>query len=270
MIVMNKYVITNQSDYWDLMLYKIMDNHSFNDVMKFHQSSTMVKNGSSISPYNQEVLQWLNQVENTDIVPNFFELEVHLPPVSKINHQGSIRSFKLNEPLGLSLLSQILHLSFGRSAESTSKRYPSGGGLYPVFPVLVILEGYNSDYPRGSYIYDNKHNSIKLIKQWSDEDFETLQGTINSWERRMYSNYFIAYAIDIPRAIAKYKRRGYRHALIEVGTMAQSLRESILDLNQSLGDLCWSGFDDNALTYLLGLNPRICPVALIQWFGRMS
>lgn len=48
--------------------------------------------------------------------------------------------------------------------------------------------------------------------------------------------------------------------------MCQSFRESISKFN-NLGDFCFAGFNDNALTYLSGLNPRLAPVALIQWFG---
>ena len=38
--------------------------------------------------------------------------------------------------------------------------------------------------------------------------------------------------------------------------MVQSLRETLIDMNEDLGELCWSSFDDNASAYLSGLNPK--------------
>ena len=33
------------------------------------------------------------------------------------------------------------------------------------------------------------------------------------------------------------------------------------------GELCWSGFNDDQLTKLSGLNARNAPIVLLQWWG---
>jgi SagB-type dehydrogenase family enzyme len=261
-------IITNNSSYWDHTLDKILDDTVTNDVIKFHQSANVIKRDSANNPYNGDTLLWLKNVEHTDVIPNMYISE-HLLENIDCNNLGSIRDFDLNGEITYQSMSNIIKKAFGRDINSTSKRYPSGGALYPVIPLICILEDYhNSGLTKGVYVYDSYKHSLKKIKEWNEEEFEDFKSVLNPWEGKVYSNYLIGYAIDLMRAIAKYKKRGYRHALIEVGTMVQALRESLIEEQQNMGDFCWSGFDDNAVTYLMGLNPRKCPVTLIQWFGK--
>ncbi|UHA74285.1 nitroreductase family protein [Paenibacillus sp. 481] len=265
---------SNQSGYWDHAMYKILDNDILNEVVKFHQSCTTILHGYDVTPFNSDTYEWLSQVELTDIIPNYYESEILLPEVKKVNHVGSKREFELDYNIAPELLSEIMYLAFGRSEHGTSKRYPSGGGLYPVIPVLYLLEDniiLHTAHKKGTYIYDYEKNSLKQIKAWDDREAQKVLNFLNAGDIRKYSNYMIGYAIDIRRSVAKYKRRGYRHSLIEIGLMAQAFRETIVEVNHlQLGDFCWSGFDDHAFTYLSGLNPRTCPVTLVQWFGKVS
>lgn len=264
----NEPVITKETEYWDYSLAAILDQRLLNDVIKVHQSSTLIKRDSRSNPYSMDTIKWLSNVEQTDIVPNMYLSEHPLVDYEYIQ-KGSVRSFSKEEGMPFQTLSSVIQKSFGRSKDSPSKRHPSAGALYPIISLVCILENYpESDLTRGVYVYDSYRHSLKKIKEWDHDEFKELRSVLASWDGVIYSNYLIAYAIDIKRAIAKYKKRGYRHALIEVGTMTQAFKESLLEEGEHFGEFCFSGFDDNALTYLMGLNPRLCPVTLIQWFGK--
>lgn len=264
----NEPIITSETSFLDFNLASILEQSLLDDVIKFHQSTTIIKRDSRINPYSIDMFNWFSNVEYTDVVPNMYLSEHALIDYEYIQ-KGSVRSFSKKEEFPFHTLSSVIKKSFGRSKDSTSKRHPSAGALYPVIPLVCILENYpKSDLTEGAYVYDSYRHSLKKIKQWDLYEFKELKSVLTSWTGSIYSNYFIAYAIDIKRAIAKYKKRGYRHALIEVGTMVQAFKDSLLEEGKNFGEFCFSGFDDNALTHLLGLNPRLCPVTLIQWFGK--
>ncbi|MDQ0156484.1 hypothetical protein [Robertmurraya andreesenii] len=261
--------ITNKTEYWDINLSKITDANLIDEVIKFHQGTTIIKRDNNSNPYNIDIIKWLSNTEHTDVLPNLYISEHPLIPFD-CNNQGSIREFNINEELNFTTLSRIIKNTFGRTNEKKSKRHPSAGGLYPVIPVICILNTFTEAIlTRGAYVYDSYSHSLKKIKEWTDNEYYEFVNVLNPWEKgALFSNYLIAYAIDIKRAVAKYKKRGYRQALIELGTMDQAFKESLIEENQNLGEFSYSAFDDNALTYHLGLNPRTCPVALIQWFGK--
>ncbi|GAB3808700.1 nitroreductase family protein [Virgibacillus kimchii] len=264
---------TKQNVYWNYKVDRILPQSTFNEVSKFHQSSTLIKNNNFIPYYPYEVFSWLEDVENTDIVPNYYSEEIDFSNnVTKHNFKGSIRNLKSKEVFRKETLGSILYNSFGRSEGSTSKRHPSAGGLYPVLPLVCFLkENVLQDITikPGCYLFDSTEIKLKCIREWDEIDLRNIPNLLNSYDGTIYSDIVITYAIDLKRAITKYRKRGYRHALIEVGLMAQSLRESLND-EGDYGDFCWSGFDDNALTYNLGLNVQLCPVALVQWFGKVN
>lgn len=262
-------VITNRSVYWDRRLDKIIDESLLNKVTKFHQSGTLIFRDNQLNPHNIDLLSWLQETENTDQKPNHYLKEIKLN-VEKVNFHNTKREFSKDRKITLDLLGKIVYMAFGRSIDNPSKRYPSAGAIYPIIPILYVLdnriiEGVNNS--RGCYTFDTGKNSLVKFKEWNNEEFEEFKLVINSSGGEMYTNLAIGYAIDLKRAIAKYKERGYRHALIEVGLMAQSLKESLIDIDAGMGELCWSSFDDNALTYSSGLNPKNLPISLVQWFG---
>jgi len=184
--------------------------------------------------------------------------------------KNSIRDFDMNKKMDIDTLANILYLSFGRDENKQSKRYPSAGALYPVLPLIYVFNENiikEENIPKGCYLYYGDEQKLFCLKHWSEEDLIVIKSKINLLNSSLYSNICIGYAIDIKKAIVKYGKRGYRHALIEAGAMCQSFREVSNNINENIGDFCWSGFADNALTYLSGLNPRLAPITLIQWFG---
>lgn len=264
-IVMNN--VTNKDKFWDNKLESVINTRSLNDVLKFHQSSVISVIGNKLYPYDRALNEWMVLNQHTDSVPNDYIFKINFQE-EHINNRGSTRTF-LHLPIKFEDFREILVTAFGKDKNSLSKRFPSAGALYPVIPLIYVLSDSSIDDKRinaGCYVYDSVENSIKKIKSWNKDELTIFKEAIAP-NGELLSKTIVGYSIDVKKAVAKYKRRGYRHALIEVGCMAQSLRECINEININYGELCWSGFDDNLVAQLSGLNPKIAPIALLQWFG---
>lgn len=260
-----------KNEFWDYKTDRILPRKTFNEISKFHQSSTYIKRENKISYYPLEVFNWLSEVEYTDVTPNYYLSEINFNNVKKVNFKNSKRKFDMNSTLSKEKLGKILYNAFGRSKDSPSKRYPSAGALYPVLPLVYFFEDSlieDTHIKPGCYFFDSSEVKLKCIKEWDYDEINNIKSIVNSYDGNVFTNMAISYAIDLKRAITKYRKRGYRHALIEVGLMAQSFREALHE--EGLDECCWSGFDDNSLTYHSGLNVQLCPVVLVQWFGKSS
>ncbi len=247
-------------------LEKILDNKLYTDILRFHQSTKIIGNNSLMNIYSNDIIRWLKIVEGSDVLPNFF-IDEYPFKKSNIRNVGSIRQFN-DKAINISTLEEVIKKTLSRDSSNKSKRYPSAGGLYPVIVLICLLKD-NSKLKRGVYIYDADSNSLKLIHNWGEKEFQRTIESLCPLEKQPYSDFFIAYAIDLKRSIAKYGSRGYRHALIEVGTITQAFKESLIEENDNYAQFLHSGFDDDALTYNLGLSPRECPITIVQWIGQM-
>lgn len=244
----------------------IVSEKKMNEVLKLHQKMTW-HNDNRLYNNAKNLNSWIDMVVMTDVLPVYSEKSIPLISNNDFDLEDvqSVRNFKANFQVKFEELSEILLRAFGRRKVTKHKNYPSAGGLYPVIPILVILDQNVIEEVEapGSYIYNATDHELILLKRFTDQDIKKLRKNIS------YSDNYkvmIAYAIDIKRSIAKYRVRGYRHALIEVGLMAQSFRHAIWKY-EHFGEVSWSGFNDNALTHSLGLSPRLAPVTLLQWFG---
>lgn len=241
---------------------------TLNDIIKFHQSTTWVKRDNYFEE-NPDLSEWRENNQYKDTLPNIYDYEIPLKIDQTIEFTGSKRHFS-DVNITYDELSNLLYESFGRSPLNASKSYGSAGALYPVIPLMFFFEE-NSieglDISPGSYTFNTKNNSLRPLKHFSTDDLKEIKHMIDSYHPVFLSKYCIGYAIDIKKSIAKYDRRGYRHALIEVGLAAQSFKNNANHLF-NFGEVCWSGFDDNAFSQKVGMNPRIAPVVLLQWYGK--
>lgn len=266
---MNKKELRNKQYLaWDHYQERAISKDVLNVVTKFHQITTSVYFPSmNSSMVNADILKWTKQVENTDILPNYYNYSYKLTHDHK-EITGSNWIFNKKYEFSKNKIGNILFSAFGRDRESKSKNYPSAGALYPVFPVLYVLDrnvvkGLKKE---GCYVFDPEAVDLKLIQSFDKVSVEKFrQFTVN--DKEVPSNIAIGYALDIKRAITKYRTKGYRLALIEAGLMAQSLKMA-LSSEGDFGELCWGGFSDNALTHLSGLNVKLSPVILLQWIGK--
>lgn len=237
------------------------------EVQKFHTTTMNISWGSIENlEDSSSVSRWIESVIFRDILPKSNEeiIQFEITPRDKVK---SPHYFDMDYVINNKELGQLLYDAFGREGALGSKNYPSAGALYPIIPLLLVfnpssIEGINSP---GCYVFNSTDYQLIKIKGWGAKEVEAVTGFINM-DSELRSPYCIGYAIDYKRAVTKYLSKGYRHALIEVGLMAQSFRNTLIQ-NGRFGDRCWSGFADMPLTEACGLNVRLCPITLIQWFG---
>ena len=78
-------------------------------------------------------------------------------------------------------------------------------------------------------------------------------------------NLCILYLVHIKKSIFKYRYRGYRHALMEVGSMYQQV--AMVSQSLGLGSTVWSGFNDYQVMDELGLDRRMFLPLTMQFLG---
>lgn len=257
---------TMERSYHDYIYTHSMPKSVENFIIKFHQASTYLFNKKSENIiFDQNILQWQKVVEMTDVKPEYYEHEIMLQKQEINNIKGSVRRYNLNVDFTFEEVSLLLNSSFGRDNNSLSKKYGSAGGLYPVIPIMLVFKDFSS-FRTGVYVYNSLKQSMMKINSWTSEKSRYVKEEVCNFSDNL-PNTCMAYAVDIRRAIIKYHIRGYRHALIEVGAMSQVFKHSLHDLKENVGEISWSGFNDNQLSFECGLNARLCPILLLQWFG---
>jgi hypothetical protein len=100
--------------------------------------------------------------------------------------------------------------------------------------------------------------------------FEVLQG---GYDPTLFSEiyrieraaFYVVYFINLKKAIFKYRSRGYRLALMEVGSMYQQMLRVAQD--HGVGSRVLSGFSEYALAKNCGLDSRVLLPAIIQAFA---
>ena len=148
-----------------------------------------------------------------------------------------------------------------------NRPYPSAGGLYPIEPVLFIFNERVSDdkpFDSGCYHFRPVNRSLELIKKM--EMVPTINRLFHGLiEGEVVPNLCILYLVHIGKSIFKYRYRGYRHAIMEVGSMYQQV--AMVAQSLGLGSTVWSGFNDYQVMHELGLNRRTFLPLTMQFLG---
>lgn len=247
----------------------IMSSRELNEMIKLHQMTTWQ------SPYkpkmgSNELLYWLSLAENVSSYPLIVEETVKLASCKTdlAENKKSHRQFNNDYVFEYKQFSDILFNSFG-VREDGHKNYASAGALYPVIPLLIVIDIKSLPFLKepGVYIYDSSDHQLLLLTKFTIDKIKAYKDSL-MMEEEDIPKLGIAYMVDISKSVTKYKRRGYRHALIEVGLMAQNFRNELWKYD-NLGECCWSGFNDNMLAFNIGLSPRLAPILMMQWFGEV-
>lgn len=142
--------------------------------------------------------------------------------------------------------------------------YPSAGGLFPVETFVALTKPLADDGQPARGIYHVLPVSRRLV---------ALQVPERGWTELLidpgnygYPPLVFVYAVDIRKAIFKYGARGYRHALLEAGSMYQQV--DLCARTLGLGTRLWSGFQDYRLAQLLALAPSELVPVVVHWVGR--
>jgi SagB-type dehydrogenase family enzyme len=143
----------------------------------------------------------------------------------------------------------LLGLSLRKRSGSTSRNYPSGGGLYPVETYIVgnVLES----QPKAVFHYEPAAHSLeKLWDLPTDLDLKEF----DRMPKDLFFSAFIIFTSVWKRSAAKYGDLAYSHGLLEAGHMS----ENILLTATALGLLSRpiAGFNDELIIRQLDLEPR--------------
>lgn len=248
----------------------ILSNRELNEIIKLHQMTTWER-PYNCNMYSDELFHWLSLAENVSSYPLVVEETIELSTyntglsINKTSH----RYFNDDYAFEYNQFSKILFNSFGKR-EDGHRNYASAGGLYPIIPLLIVIDIKNLPFLNdpGVYIYDSSDHQLLLLTKFTIEKIKAYKDCL-MFDQDEVPKLAIAYMVDIGKSVTKYKKRGYRHALIEVGLMAQNFRNELWKYD-NLGECCWSGFNDNRLAFNLGLSPRLAPILMMQWFGAIK
>ncbi|MEX2803899.1 SagB/ThcOx family dehydrogenase [Streptococcus sp. H31] len=261
----------NNNYYYDNSINKQYQNEKdipvIRDINKFHQKSVFISpRGNQKKHLNPLLESYLIETEKKLPKIEIYEEAIPLDAVD-IDNKGSFRYF--NSDLNFQEISTVLNHSFGIDKKNLHRRFPSAGGLYPVYPLFIQLQDNMevSGLPRGYYYFDSIQNQLlKLGKLDSQINGRAVEFAISD-EKPPLSNQLIVYVGDLERVVSKYNYLGYKHLFIETGMMAQSLREA-LTLISGAGDLSISGFRHNLLAKHLNLSLSSNLITMIQWIGK--
>lgn len=138
--------------------------------------------------------------------------------------------------------------------------YPSGGALYSVEAVAILGESVGGAENFSVLHYLPVSNSFEILPGGYDRD---TFGEIYKIEGVAF---YVAYFINLKKAIFKYRSRGYRLALLEIGSMYQQMLQAAQ--THGLGSRVLSGFSEYTLAKNCGLDCRILLPGIVQAFGR--
>jgi SagB-type dehydrogenase family enzyme len=158
----------------------------------------------------------------------------------------SIRSFSKES---LSLV-EIAHLLWAAQGVTTGRHrtVPSAGGLYPVEIYLVVAKG-GEELERGLYQYGASQHVLRQISAKHLAPKVAKVSAEQGWIAQAPA--LIVFAAQPDRTIKKYKERGERFVLIEIGNATQNVHLQAVALK--LGTTVVGAFDDEQIKDLLEL-----------------
>ncbi|MCX7114337.1 MAG: SagB/ThcOx family dehydrogenase [Gammaproteobacteria bacterium] len=242
----------------------------YNDILKMHakEALTFIPFGNMcLSPVNPETIASIAAIEST--FPSEGLKKTVIPCVSSkgvLNErQPSLRQFS-KKMIDFSDIQTLLINAFSPN-HLGHRPYPSAGALYPIEPILFIFKErvyHDKPFESGCYHFKPVSQTLDLIKKME------MKPTINRLfhgliEEDAPPNLCILYVVHIGKSIFKYRYRGYRHALMEVGSMYQQV--TMVSQSLGLGGTVWSGFNDYQLMHELGLNRRMFLPLTMQFLG---
>lgn len=163
-------------------------------------------------------------------------------------------------------IQQLLIHSFSPN-QAGQRPYPSAGGLYPIEPLVFLFEekiDHQTKIQSGCYHFRPISQKLQFIKKIDKKYFlETLlHGFVDSKHAPCLGILYIAH---IGKSIFKYRYRGYRHALMEAGSMYQ--QATIISQQMGMRNTVWSTFSDHEMLYALDLEYGTYLPLTMQLFG---
>lgn len=252
---------------------KFINNRVYKEVLEFHCKSNFTIHEVT---RHYSTLHHIPPSELSKLTGNELKLSVARNPQSEseltipvlgIDHclQRNDSCVNFNEShLDLEQLKALLAPLLKKQGSSHKRGYPSGGALYPV-EVFCCNMSADHPWPDGASVYHLLGRSRVLEKHVMSGRLENLQNIILPESDVGKPSAALVYFIYLPKALFKYRFRGYRHALMEVGSMYMLIDLRCKELG--LGTRPWSAFTDHQVTKALNLNPALFVPACIQLIG---
>jgi len=161
---------------------------------------------------------------------------------------------------------QIVEPLTSRQHNSFKRGYPSAGALYPTEIFVCCLTDQALDWPCEERILHLLPNSCEFEAVRNSEDVTPLKISILTKDTDIGSPALaIVYTSFMPKTVFKYRYRGYRMALMEVGSMYMltDLQVKKVGLQSRL----WSAYNDTMLCKSIGINPALFLPLCVQFIG---
>ena len=161
-------------------------------------------------------------------------------------------------------VSELLAASFAQTADG-HRPYPSAGALYPVGIAFIGFDR-RIDDPNlaGAFHYRPARHVLEPLPHLEQSLVRrALFGNTQLSARHAAGALVFFFHVSV--AVFKYRHRGYRHALLEIGAMGQQV--DLVAKELGLATRIWSGFSDFELSRALGLNPTVAPIVITQLIG---
>jgi len=168
--------------------------------------------------------------------------------------------------IDFSIIEKLISPILSSHMKGYKRGYPSGGALYPVEVFVCSLMESNESWPCPERV-------LHLLPH--SRSFEVVQGTqeLAGLKQAVLAapgiigapSIAVVYAVYMPKTLFKYRYRGYRLALMEVGSiyMLVELQAKRLGLRCRL----WSGYTDTMLNRAIGLNPALFFPMCVHFIG---
>lgn len=245
------------------------------ETLAFHAKGnyTIHKATQHISTLHQIPSKDLEKLTGNELILNTLSNEraqpltnlTPLPPTHPLQRNNSCEHFD-GRSLRFDIVQSLLAPLLVKSDSTYRRGYPSGGALFPIEVFCINLNNNIEEWPTES-------DALHLLS--STRTLETHTPTINSQilsraitpQNTAIGSPSLAliYFIYLPKALFKYRYRGYRLSLMEAGSMYMLTDLRCKELH--LHSRPWSGFTDHQITKNLNLNPTLFLPTCIQLIG---
>ena len=171
----------------------------------------------------------------------------------------TIRSFA-SHPLSQAQLSHLLWACYGVSdSRSGARTAPSAGALYPLDCYLVVGAHGVEGLEAGVFHYLPLEHSLEATAQ-GDKRREVAQASLSQlWMAE--APIMVIIAAEYERTTGRYRERGQRYVLMEVGHVGENLFLQSVAIGLGAGII--GAFDDEAVNRALQLPDRHEPLLIV-------
>ncbi|MGY2098155.1 SagB/ThcOx family dehydrogenase [Pseudomonas simiae] len=253
---------------------RFIESSVYGEVLEFHNKGNFVFHGAikgrtSLHRLNEKNLEQLTGNELALYPDMDLTLTINVSQEEREKTLYRTESCEHFSPhlLAFSDVEMLMWPLLSRSIESCKRGYPSGGALYPAEVFLCSMTEDNPTWPCPGKVLHLLPRSRKFEVMQIQVDVEELKAALLFSSNSIGTpSLAIVYAVYMPKNLFKYRYRGYRMALMEIGSiyMLVELQAKSLGLSSRL----WSAYTDLMLCKVLGINPALFLPMCVHFIGK--